>query len=172
VEEKNGIMKTVYFVRHAKSSWDNMSIQDMDRPLNDRGMRDAPFMGLKLKEIDARIEKIISSPAKRAITTATYFAAALSIAPDKIIVESRLYEAMPEEVLKVISELSDNYQTVAVFGHNPTFTFIANLFTEDFIDNIPTCGIFRVDANVNSWSQFGETTGRLTEFHFPKQFFH
>ena len=165
-------MKTVYFVRHAKSSWDNASIKDFDRPLNERGLRDAPEMGLKLKQLDAKIELIVSSPAKRAYTTATYFAAALGISPDQVISEPRLYEAMSEDVLEVVGGLSDEFDTVAIFGHNPTLTFIANLFTEDFIDNVPTCGVFRVDANVPSWNQFRENSGRLTEFHFPKQFYH
>ena len=165
-------MKTVYFVRHAKSSWDNASIKDFDRPLNERGLRDAPEMGLKHTHLDAKIELIVSSPAKRAYTTATYFAAALGISPDQVISEPRLYEAMSEDVLEVISALSDDYDTVAIFGHNPTLTFIANLFTEDFIDNVPTCGVFRVNANIPSWNQFGENSGRLTEFHFPKQFYH
>ena len=165
-------MKTVYFVRHAKSSWDNASIKDFDRPLNERGLRDSPEMGLKLKQLDARIELIVSSPAKRAHTTATYFAAALGISPDQVVLEPRLYEAMSEDVLDVVSGLSDEFDTVAIFGHNPTLTFIANLFTEAFIDNVPTCGVFRVDANISSWNQFGENSGRLTEFHFPKQFHH
>ena len=165
-------MKTVYFVRHAKSSWDNATIKDFDRPLNERGLRDAPEMGLKLKRLDAKIELIVSSPAKRAYTTATYFAAALGISPDQVVSEPRLYEAMSEDVLEVVGGLSDEFDTVAIFGHNPTLTFIANLFTEDFIDNVPTCGVFRVDANVPSWNQFVENSGRLTEFHFPKQFYH
>ena len=164
-------MKTVYFIRHAKSSWDNLNLRDIDRPLNDRGLRDAPYMGLKLKELDVKIEKIITSPAKRAYATATYFAAALSILPENIVLEDALFEAMPEDVLKVVNSISAHFNTIAVFGHNPTFTFIANLFTEDFIDNIPTCGVFKVDANVASWAEFGEDNARLTEFYFPKQFF-
>ena len=164
-------MKTVYFVRHAKSSWDNASIKDIDRPLNNRGLRDAPEMGLKLKQQDAKIKLIVSSPAKRAYATATYFAAALGISPDQVRLEPRLYEAMPEDVIEVVNGLSNDYDTVAIFGHNPTFTFIANLFTEDFIDNVPTCGVFKIEANVASWDQFGENNGRLTEFHFPKQFY-
>jgi phosphohistidine phosphatase len=163
-------MKTIFFVRHAKSSWDHPGIKDIDRPLNERGMKDAPQMGLKLHQLQASIECIVSSPAKRAYSTAVYFAAALGIPPDKIIVEKRLYEAMPEDVIRVINDVSDDYQRIAVFGHNPTFTFIANFYTEDYIDNVPTCGVFQVDADIDSWEDFGENTGRLTAFHYPKQY--
>ncbi|MDX2067540.1 MAG: histidine phosphatase family protein [Haliscomenobacter sp.] len=162
-------MKTVFFVRHAKSSWDNPSLSDRDRPLNARGLRDAPQMGLKLKQLNANIELIVSSPAKRAFTTATFFAAALGLPLDEIVLEPRLYEAMSEDVISVINGLSDEYKVIAIFGHNPTFTFIANLFTEDYIDNIPTCGVFKVDARINSWKEFGENSGRLTAFYYPKQ---
>jgi phosphohistidine phosphatase len=162
-------MKTVFFVRHAKSSWGNPSVSDMDRPLNERGLRDAPQMGLKLKQLNSNIDLIVSSPAKRAFTTATFFAAALGLPPEKIVLEPRLYEAMSEDVISVINDLSDEYHVVAIFGHNPTFTFIANLFTEDYIDNIPTCGVCQVDARINSWKEFGENSGRLSAFYYPKQ---
>lgn len=165
-------MRTVFFVRHAKSSWDHTSISDIDRPLNERGLRDAPQMGLKLKQLNANIDLIVSSPAKRAFVTATYFAAALGLPPEKIVLESNLYEAMSEDVIAVINGLSDECQRVAIFGHNPTFTFIANLFTEDYIDNVPTCGVFQVEAKINSWKEFGENSGRLTAFYYPKQFLH
>lgn len=165
-------MKTVFFVRHAKSSWDNPSMRDIDRPLNERGLRDAPQMGLKLKQLNAGIDLIVSSPAKRAYTTATFFAAALGLAPEKIVLEPKLYEAMSEDVISVINGISDEYHCIAVFGHNPTFTFIANLFTEDYIDNIPTCGVFQVNAKINSWQEFGENNGRLTAFYYPKQSLH
>ena len=164
-------MKTVYFVRHAKSSWADMSLDDIDRPLNKRGLRDAPFMASVLKGKGVIPNAIISSPANRAFTTATYFAKELNIPKEKIKQEPRIYEAMTSEVMDIVQNLPEAYKLVLVFGHNPTFTTIANLFSDNYIANLPTCGIFRVDANVESWSQFNDTSGKLTELHYPKQYF-
>ena len=164
-------MKTVFFVRHAKSSWDNPSLRDIERPLNKRGKRDAPFMGKLLKGKGIQPDRLISSPANRAFTTAKYFAQALGIAEAEIETDKRIYDAYPEDILDIVQELPDDYSMVLVFGHNPTFTGVANLFTEDYISNVPTCGIFRIDAEVGSWRDFREGKGLLTEYHYPRQYF-
>ncbi len=164
-------MKSVYFIRHAKSSWEDMSLRDIDRPLNKRGKRDAPFMATVLKGKGVTPNAIISSPANRAFTTATHFAKELSIPESEIIIEPKIYEAMTSEVMEVVNSLPDAYKLVLVFGHNPTFTNIANLFSDRFLANLPTCGIFRVDANIDSWKEFNDGTGKLSELHYPKQYF-
>ena len=164
-------MKSVYFIRHAKSSWDDMSLRDIDRPLNKRGFRDAPFMANVLKGKGVKPSAIISSPANRGLTTATYFAKELDIPKKHIKVEPKIYEAMTSEVLEVIQNLPEAYKLVLIFGHNPTFTSIANLFSENYIANVPTCGIFRVDAQIDSWSEFSDANGALSELHYPKQYF-
>ncbi|MCB0579931.1 MAG: histidine phosphatase family protein [Phaeodactylibacter sp.] len=163
-------MKTVFFVRHAKSSWDNPSLRDIERPLNKRGKRDAPFMGKLLRGKGIRPDRLISSPATRALTTARHFAKALGIPDDQIDVDSRIYDAYPDDILDILQELPGDYATVLLFGHNPTLTGVANLFTEDYISNVPTCGIFRVDAEVGAWADFREGKGLLTEYHYPKQY--
>lgn len=164
-------MKTVYFVRHAKSSWENPGLRDRDRPLSKRGKRDAPFMAKLLKGRGIQPEKIISSPANRALTTATYFAETFGFTQSEILVIDRLYEAHAEEVMDVVKKLQDDWHTVLVFGHNPTFTEVANLFAQKIIANIPTCGIVRVDDPVENWANFGSGKARLVEFHYPKQYF-
>lgn len=164
-------MKSIYFVRHAKSSWSDMSLRDIDRPLNKRGLRDAPFMGTVLKGKGVVPHAIISSPANRAFTTARFFAQNLDFPEQKIKIEPRIYEAMTRDVLEVVTNLSEEYRLVLIFGHNPTFTSLANLFSEEYIVNLPTCGLFRVDANIDSWSQFSDSTGKLTELQYPKQYF-
>ncbi len=164
-------MKSVYFIRHAKSSWDDMSLRDIDRPLNSRGLRDAPFMATVLKGKGVKPNAIISSPANRAFTTASFFAKELDIPKKEIKIEPRIYEAMTSEIMDIIQNLPDAYKLILIFGHNPTFTSVANQFTSQYLANLPTCGIFRVDANVESWSQFNDATGELTELHYPKQYF-
>jgi len=162
-------MKKIYFIRHAKSSWDDPGLTDIERPLNKRGLRDAPFMSKMLKGKNVQPDKIISSPANRAFTTATYFAAALNIPEQAIVVRKEIYHAYPEQVLNIIRNLSDSDDVVILFGHNPCFTSLANQFSEEYIPNVPTCGIVEVEAMVEKWSDF-ENEGKLKAFHFPKQY--
>lgn len=164
-------MKTVYFVRHAKSSWDNPSLRDIERPLSSRGKRDAPFMGKLLHGKGIVPDRLISSPAIRAFSTARYFAKAFGIAEDAVEVDKRIYDAYPDDILGLVQELPEDCGLVLIFGHNPTFTGVVNLFTEDYVSNVPTCGIFRIDADVDSWADFREGKGRLTEYYYPKQYF-
>ena len=164
-------MKTVYFVRHAKSSWSDANLRDIERPLNKRGRRDAPFMAKLLKGRGVRPDRLISSPAKRAYLTASFFANALGTGPENIDQHSKIYEAYPGTILKIIEELPDEWNTVLLFGHNPTFTDLANTFSSQYISNVPTCGICRVDCEVEEWGKFTKENAELTEFHYPKQYF-
>lgn len=165
-------MKTVYFIRHAKSSWSDLSLRDFDRPLNKRGKRDAPFMAAKLRAFGVKPDAIITSPANRAMTTATHFAKALDILPQNMLQESRIYEAYATTVLQIIQAQPNNYETILIFGHNPAFTMIANMFKGgDHIDNVPTCGIVKVMIEKKNWKNFTPKNGLVTAFHFPKQYF-
>lgn len=164
-------MKTIYFVRHAKSSWDNLGMKDKDRPLNERGEHDAPNMGKLLKDKGVKPDKLVSSPAKRAFSTALYFAKAFDLAPSDIDVEEQIYEAHVEDILEVVHNLSDEWDTVFLFGHNPTFTDVVNQFAERSIMNVPTCGVCKVEAAIDHWQDFATSNARLKEFYYPKQFF-
>jgi phosphohistidine phosphatase len=164
-------MKKVIFVRHAKSSWADPSLRDFDRPLNKRGLRDAPFMAKVLRGKLDQLDLIVASPANRAFTTATYFAEAFDIPVSKIRQEQRLYHAYPNDLLKLVQQLEDALDTVLVFGHNPGFTDFANHFTDDYIDNVPTCGIFQLEADIQHWADFDKSKVRLMAFHYPKQYF-
>ncbi len=164
-------MKKLYLVRHAKSSWSEPSLSDIDRPLNKRGMRDAPFMGKMLAAKGVKPDRIISSPAKRAHKTAKYFAKAMSIGKDDIVIDRRIYDAFPEDIFEIIREIDDRYQIVLLFGHNPTFTSFVNRFTNRFIDNVPTCGISGIESEAKTWEDFGTTNSELKVFYYPKQYF-
>jgi len=163
-------MKTVYFVRHAKSSWDDPGLMDIERPLNKRGLRDAPFMAKMMKGREVNPDQLISSPANRAYTTAKYFADEFQIPEKAIDVRKEIYHAYPEEVLNIVRNLNKDMNTVFLFGHNPCFTSLANQFSKDYVPNVPTSGIVRVNANVDDWAEF-EKHGVMSEFHFPKQYF-
>lgn len=163
-------MKTIYFIRHAKSSWDDPMLSDKDRPLNSRGLRDAPFMAKHLSSVVSNVDAIISSPANRAFTTATYFATAFGKKASAIIVDEEIYEAFLTTIYYTIQALNNDWSTVLLFGHNPTLTMLANDFSDEFITNVPTCGIIEVVANIERWADFNANKGELTAFYYPKQF--
>lgn len=164
-------MKTLYLVRHAKSSWDDPSLHDSDRPLNKRGKRDAPFMAKLFADRGLRPDALVSSPAVRAFTTARHFAKALGLQKEDIVQKNGIYEATSGELLRIVQELRDEWDTVLLFGHNPTFTLFANQFAGRHIDNIPTCGVVKISGPVDSWRDFQPQRDiRVEEFVYPKQF--
>jgi phosphohistidine phosphatase len=162
-------MKTLYLVRHAKSSWDHPGLRDFDRPLNKRGQNDAPRMAQLLLKLGVQPDLLVSSPAKRAISTAIYFADSFDIKTEDILREQMVYEAFPQQIHQVISRLPDSARTVMLFGHNPTFTDVANQFADDFIDNVPTCGVVKITASVEQWNTFYEGNARVIACYFPKE---
>lgn len=163
-------MKTVYFIRHAKSSWSDPFLLDVDRPLNKRGMRDAPFMAALFKGKEMKPHLIISSHAERAYTTACYFAEILNIPKDSIAKDAGLYLCDEAYVLHTIQHLQKEVDTVCLFGHNPTMTRLANLFGTEYIANVPTCGILKVQADIEDWKIFSPSKADLVGMDYPKQY--
>lgn len=163
-------MKTVFFVRHAKSSWADLDLDDHDRPLNKRGKRDAPYMAELMAKKGAHADLLITSPAKRARATARYFRSALGMAKEQLINDRRLYHAGIEIILEVVQELPADLAKIFVFGHNPGFTHIANHFSTRFIDNVPTCGIVQVSAAIEDWTRFDPNHATFEAFYYPKMF--
>lgn len=162
-------MKTLYLVRHAKSSWKELDVDDIDRPLNKRGKRDAPFMGQRLKQHGVLPDLMLSSPAKRALRTARTIAKELDYPKGDILIEDGLYLQGISAILQVIRALDDRHDTIMLFGHNPDFTTLAEHLTDYQIDNIPTCGIFCIDFNVGSWKEVAEANGNFVFFDYPKK---
>lgn len=146
-----------------------MDLSDFDRPLNDRGKRDAPMMAQRLQKSKVRIDGLISSPALRAKSTAILFAKELEIKEKKIMYVDELYHAGIENFYSVIENCDDEYKQIAVFSHNPGITEFANmLISEVRIDNIPTCGIFAVEADIKKWKNFKDSQKQFLFFDFPK----
>ncbi|HWB24226.1 MAG TPA: histidine phosphatase family protein [Chitinophagaceae bacterium] len=160
-------MKKVLLVRHAKSSWDNTVMKDIDRPLNERGLHDAPAMAKRLLDKGIEIDAFISSTAARAISTCTFFARAYGKEKD-IITYRDLYNAPPQVFAKVIKNVSDTFNTIAVFAHNPGITDYANSLTNTRIDDMPTCGIFAVEAATENWKDFEKALKKFWFFDYPK----
>lgn len=164
-------MKTLFLIRHAKSSWSDAGMRDFDRPLNARGFRDAPFMAKLLAGKAGHLDRIVSSPANRAFTTSTFFAEAFDIPIANIQKEERIYEASSGTVLDLIQSFDNSWNQVALFGHNPAFTNVANMFSNEYISNMPTCCIAQITAIDANWSEFNGDTASLRALYFPKQYF-
>lgn len=163
-------LRTLCFIRHAKSSWENAILEDIDRPLNARGESDAPAMALRLKEMHIRPDLIVTSPAKRARSTAKAFRKVFDLPKTDFITDLSLYDASPDDVIAVVQHLDNTKRSVFVFGHNPTFTFLANRFPGVRIDNVPTCGVFLVKTMVPTWDTWTPEISTFIGFHYPKQY--
>ncbi len=161
-------MKHLLLIRHAKSSWDPSVPTDFDRGLNNRGLRDAPAMAKRLLKREKDIDAFVSSPANRALLTATYFAEAYDIKPKHIITVPSLYEASVPVFYSVVEELDNDLKAVAIFSHNPGITDFVNELTETRIDNMPTCGIFAVKVDTKKWADFRSAEKKFWFFDYPK----
>lgn len=163
-------MKTLYLVRHAKSSWENTAVTDFERKLNERGLRDAPEMGKRLFKRVHQIDAFVSSPAKRAKKTCKLFCKEFRFDEDKIILVDDLYLAAKETFISIVSWLDDSYKSAALFSHNPGITDYANsLCSSVVIDNMPTASIFAVKANVKHWKEFEPAEKEFLFFDYPKR---
>ncbi len=165
-------MKKLYLVRHAKSSWADLGMDDFDRPLNLRGEEDAPHMAKQLKKHHVVPSHMITSPANRALSTCRIFAKSLHFENKNIIKEQMLYHASADAILKILGLLPehkrDREDVVLLFGHNPGITEFANALLGIGIDNIPTCGIVEATLNIESWAAISFGCGKLDSFTYPK----
>ena len=162
-------LKTLLLIRHAKSSWDDPELTDYERPLNERGKKDAPAMAEKLYERGIKIDAFVTSPARRARKTAEQFAKRYKKEKEDLLLKTELYMASDEAFNSVVEKLNDDIDCVAIFSHNPGITDFANSLTDDIrIDNIPTSGIFAVSIEAKKWNKFKEAKKKFLFFDYPK----
>ena len=162
--------RILYLVRHAKSDWSVPGQSDFDRALNKRGLFDAPLMGKILKELHVKPDLAISSPALRAKTTAEYISEQLEYPLEKISYDEEIYEASPRTLLRLINNLDDKNKSVMLFGHNPTFTYLAEYLSKEQLDNIPTAGAVKLHFEFDSWSLVTEGSAEMIWFEYPKKY--
>lgn len=155
-------------MRHSKSGWDDPNQKDFDRTLNERGRKDAPEMGKRLKREGIKPDLIISSPALRAIKTTKEIAREIGYPEKNIKLEFDIYEADIDNLIHVIRNIDDSHQTVILVGHNPSLTGLVGYLTNQFIDNIPTSGIAQISFELPTWKQVTRVSGKLTGFDYPK----
>ncbi|MCG8526466.1 MAG: histidine phosphatase family protein [Opitutales bacterium] len=162
-------MKKLLLVRHAKSSWDAQVSSDFDRPLNDRGKGDAPRVAEFLKSQGFLPDQIYSSAAVRAATTAKMLAKGLELEQEKLTFDERIYMADLNHLQAILREIPDELETIYLVGHNPTITDCANALCGDSLDNIPTCGTYAMELDIESWKMLRSGVGKKLFFQRPKE---
>jgi phosphohistidine phosphatase len=158
----------LFLVRHAKSSRDDPSLPDRDRPLDDRGKQDAPRMGKRLVKRDVKPDLLISSPALRALTTAQLIAEEVGYKRKDIVVDNRLYASGPDDLLAVIRALDKKLDRVMLVGHNPQFTDLAHRLSSEIID-MPTSAVAEFDFDTKAWSDVGEVGPVKAVLDYPRK---
>lgn len=161
-------MKELVLIRHAKSSWKE-KLPDHERPLNERGERDAPEMGRRLAEAGAVPELIVTSNAVRARATATELARAMGLAADAIRFDSRLYEAGVKDLAALVAGLDDALTRVAFVGHNPTVQEAVACLCELRPEKLPTAAVVRIELPIDRWRDLSGGIGHCVGFDSPKE---
>lgn len=161
-------MRSVYLVRHAKSSWENPELRDYDRPLKGRGISDAYLLSQWLKQNVKDPQRLFSSPATRALHTAMIFARTLNIPFNKIEINEDLYMCSSSRLLDFIRGLDDKEDDVMIFAHNPTITDFVNRCQAERIENVPTTGTVCLHFDVDHWRDAQENAS-LVKFEYPKK---
>ncbi|MGI9286529.1 MAG: SixA phosphatase family protein [Pseudomonadales bacterium] len=159
-------MKHLYLLRHAKSSWKEPQLEDIDRPLNARGKRACATMAPHILGVD--FHHVYCSPAQRARSTIEGLVATQS--PGEIVwqIEDALYTFDADDILQFCHELDDHTASAVIVGHNPALTDLCNDLTRAGIDNIPTCGYVAMQLTVEHWCDLDSGCGTLQEFLYPK----
>ena len=160
-------MKELLLIRHAKSSWENPNLSDFNRPLNERGKKDAPKMADWLHH-QIKVDFLLGSTAVRAKRTADVFIDQLNLKTNQYAFSEKLYHASPTALMKLIRETNESINSLLLVAHNPGLNDLANYLVPDFNENIPTCGIFWVRVETIRWQMINPANTSLHIFQNPK----
>jgi phosphohistidine phosphatase len=162
-------MKRLTLLRHAKTEAAHSGQDDWARELEPRGKKDAPEMARRLRERKLKPDRIITSPAARALATANIFARELHVTAARLVQDERLYLASCKVIREVIRELGDSESHLMIVGHNPGLTeFADRISAEREIDNMPTCAIYTLEFELANWSELEWDSGVNAELDYPK----
>ena len=161
-------MKKLLLIRHGKSDWNNPDLSDFERPLNERGLKNAVSMSQRLLDNNIVPQKIVSSPAFRAKQTAELFTKTLRIPNTEIQFSNEVYEATATDLLGLINMFDDQYKYIALIGHNPGLTDLILHLCDSGLYNLPTCGMVMIHFPFTSWEMVSYETGSMKFFDFPK----
>ena len=162
-------MKTLFLLRHAKSSWSDPRLKDFERLLANRGLNDLEIMARRFIDQSRQVQCIISSPAVRAKTTAILFAKTIGFPQDAVAANPELYFAGAAMFLKAASLVDEDYNSAMLVGHNPAITEFANDMCGADIDNIPTSGLVQLQLHIDHWSDITYDGAELIDFDYPKR---
>lgn len=160
------MIKDLFLIRHAESSHP-LNVSDFERPLNEKGQMEAEKASRQLSQYDITPDFIISSPAKRALSTAMIFAESLHIPNHNLQIENMIYEASVSSLLSIVNHLPKGQSRIALFGHNPSITTFAEYLTGDTVGNIPTGGIIHIQFAVDDWKMVSKNLGNIKWTVYP-----
>ena len=161
--------KELFVLRHAKSSWDEPNVDDVDRALTPRGINDTHSIANRQKKHLKDLDLILTSHANRATHTATIFAGVIGYPFEKIKLSSSIYEISENQLITIVRNLPDNLARVLIVGHNPTFTYFVNKYLKSPIDNIPTAGMVGLSFHAISWKDISRDNLQSSFFEYPKK---
>lgn len=161
-------MKTLFIVRHAKSSWDSPYLSDFERPLNKRGEKNLPDMAKRFEDTGYSVDLIVTSPAVRALTTAKGFASQLNFTADKLLEEESFYHASAQSIKQRLSRIENEHDSVMIFGHNPGLTSLINSLSNFNLYNLPTCAVCGIQFEFDFWESILHTKGEKFYYDYPK----
>ena len=158
-------MKNLIVIRHAKSSWD-APLKDIDRPLDNRGIKDAHRIALRAVKHLPKTFLMFSSTAKRASETAIIFAQNFLYPIENIVFKEELYTFDENSLERVVKSFDNKYDNVILFGHNEAITNFVNKFGDIFIENVPTSGFVSLKFDSDNWKFIHK--GKTIKTLFPK----
>ena len=147
-------MKSIYLIRHADSNWNNPDYSDFDRPLSEKGFKDIPVMANKLAELGFNPELIVCSPALRTTTTAE-----LLLKSASYLFESSIYEASLDDLIQLVNVLPNEYQEIALIGHNPGISLLSDYLTDNYMTNMSPCSVIKIELEIDNWNEVVQGIG-------------
>lgn len=162
-------MKTLYIIRHAKSDWEDAELHDIERPLAERGLRDAKIMAGLFKEKGIVPDRMISSPALRAFSTCRIFSDIIGFDNKDIAIDQILYFGNIAEIINMLQTQVSSANSICIFGHNPTFSLLASVLCEEFSAEMPTCCIVALQFDIERWALLETKAAKLLWIEYPKK---
>jgi phosphohistidine phosphatase len=160
-------MKRLTLIRHAKADWGDASQADVDRPLNERGYAEAPLIGQRMNNCQLKPQIILCSPATRATETAIPLARTIGMPLNNILLEKEIYNASMSDLLEIVRNVDNDFEHIALLGHNPSLVNLGNYLSNEAINDMPTCGVVCLEFATNSWDGLTSQSGTLIYFDYP-----
>ena len=161
-------MKTIYLMRHAKSTWEFPELKDEERPLVEKGIKRTKKIIKFLNVKNVKPDVIISSHAVRAQETAKIMAKGLDSPLNEIVIDEKIYESNIENLFNVVYGIPDDKNTMIMIGHNPTITNFANYFLAEYVDYMPTSGVVCVEFETDKWNEIVVAKKQTRFIIYPK----